>query len=289
MQNQQNTQKISEAQKKITELRNIYSERTQNKKAKIFLYGEWGTYKSTLASTMPRPILYHSFDPGGEKIKHIQDGVSDGSIIVDNRWQSRNLANSADVFSNWNTEYNKLKVSGIFNEIGTFVVDSLTTFQRLVVDAAVSSNNKNSVISAKMPIKIPQMRDYGVQDSAMEFAVSDILDLPCHVLIIGHSEVHEETDSKGNLLKMEHRPLITGKKLRGKLPLMFDEIYISRIRGNKAEVLTHPQGMYHARTRLGSLFPIEKAYSNNSIGEFNFTRDILVPAGYATETQIPKI
>lgn len=277
------------AQKRIDELRQIYSNTRSSQKAKILLYGEWGTYKSTIATTMPRPILIHSFDPGGDKIKHVQDGHNDGSIIVDNSWQSRTLDDSENRFAAWNTEYNSLKSGGVFEEIGTFVLDSITTFQRLVVDAAVGSNQKNTKISSKMPVKIPQMRDYGVQDSAMELTISSMLDLPCHVLIIGHSEVHEETDNKGNLIRQEHRPLITGKKLRGKLPLLFDEIYITKVRGNKSQVLTHPQGMYHARTRLGSLFSIKKVYDNEFPGDFHLTRDILVPAGYATKDEIIKI
>lgn len=287
--NQQPAEQGSKAQKRISDLRDIYSKKAENKKAKILLYGEWGTFKSTIATTAPRPILYHGFDPGGEKIKHLQDGHNDGSIIMDTQWQSRVLGDSEDVFSKWNIEYNSLKKDKVFEDVGTFVIDSLTTFQRLVVDASIGSNVKNTQISKKMPIKVPQMRDYGVQDSAMEFAMSDVLDLPCHVIIIAHAEIDEQTDDKGNIIKMAHRPLIIGKKLRGKLPIMFDEIWVSRVRGNKGEVMTQPKGMFHARTRLGSLFPINPAYPNTFPNEFNITRDILVPAGYATKDQIVNI
>lgn len=274
------------AMKRIAELRQIYSDRRQDKKAKILLYGEWGTYKTTLATTMPRPILIHSFDPGGDKIKHIQDGAQDDSIIVDNRWQSRVLDKPGDRFQQWNNEYNSLKSANVFNEIGTFVLDSFTTFQRLVIDASVESNNKNTKVSDKLPIKVPQMRDYGVQDSAMEFSLSDILDLPCHVLIIAHAEQNENTNSKGEITSIEYRPLIVGKKLRGKIPMLFDEIYITATMGNKGVMYTSPSGMYHARTRLGSLFPIQKRYDNKEIGDLHLTRDILVPAGYASESDI---
>lgn len=281
-----NSDPESPAMKRIAELRNIYTTRNQDKKAKILMYGEWGTYKTTLASTMPRPILMHSFDPGGDKIKHIQDGSNDGSIIVDNKWQSRQMTNSGDVFQAWNQEYNSLKRDGVFEEIGTFVLDSLTMFQRLVIDASIESNNKNREVSKKMPIKIPQMRDYGVQDSAMELALADILDLPCHVLVIGHAEQHENTNSKGEVTGVEYRPLITGKKLRGKIPMLFDEIYITATLGNKGVMYTQPQGMYHARSRLGSLFPIERRYDNKDIGDLHLTRDILVPAGYAEPEEV---
>lgn len=279
----------SKAQKRIEELRNIYSTKQDNRKAKILLYGEWGTYKTTIAATAPRPILYHGFDPGGEKVKHIQDGVDDGSIIVDAEWQSRVMNESDTKFSKWNKEYNGLKKDGVFDEIGTYVVDSLTTLQKLVVDASVESNKRNKQISKKMPFKVPQMRDYGVQDSAMEFVLSDILDRPCHVIVIAHAEVNEQANSKGEITKIEHRPLITGKKLRGKLPMLFDEIWVTYLRGSTGKVLTHPKGMYHARTRLGSLFNMPKEFDNGEPGEFNLTRDILVPAGYATRDEIVEI
>lgn len=284
-----NSDPTSPAMKRIADLRKIYDDRQMDKKAKILLYGEWGTYKTTIASTMPRPILMHSFDPGGDKIKHIADGAKDGSIIVDNRWQSRSGEKSGDRFQAWNTEYNSLKTAGVFNEIGTYVLDSFTTFQRLVIDAAIESNDKNVQISRKMPVKVPQMRDYGVQDSAMELALADVLDLPCHVLVIAHAEQNENTNSKGEITSIEYRPLIVGKKLRGKIPLMFDEIYISATMGNKGVVYTNPSGMYHARTRLGSLFPIQKRYDNKEIGDFHLTRDILVPAGYAKKEDIVTI
>lgn len=284
-----NNDSESPAMKRIVELRKIYDERQQDKKAKILMYGEWGTYKTTLATTMPRPILMHSFDPGGDKIKHIQDGVRDGSIIVDNKWQSRTMTESGDLFQKWNNEYSQLKNDKVFDEIGTFVLDSLTTLQRLVVDASVESNTKNRIVSSKMPVKVPQMRDYGVQDSAMEFVLADILSLPCHVLIIGHAEQNENTNSKGEITSIEYRPLIVGKKLRGKIPLLFDEIYITATQGNKGVMYTQPSGMYHARSRLGSLFPIQKKYDNKEIGDLHLTRDILVPAGYAKPEEIIQV
>lgn len=276
--------KTSIAQKRIAELRQIYTDRSQTNKAKILMYGEWGTFKTTLATTMPRPILMHSFDPGGDKLKHVQDGARDGSIIVDNSWQSRVMGDSESRFAAWNEEYNSLKSKKVFNEIGTFVIDSFTTLQRLVVDASVESNAKNKIISKKMPIKVPQMRDYGVQDSAMEFVMADILDLPCHVVIIAHAE--EGTDDNDIPY---HRPLIIGKKLRGKIPMLFDEIYVTTASSGKGKVYTKPKGMYHARTRLGSMFPISDKYENREPGDFHLTRDILVPAGYATKDDIVNI
>jgi len=274
----------NEGKKRIDELRDIYSKsRDEEKLAKILFYGSWGTYKTSYAMSMPRDILLMSFDPGGEKIFHVQKGVDDGSIVVDNRWASRTMEDSKEKFKGWNDEYNKMKQQGVFEEVNTLVIDSLTTFQRFVIDATIESNNKNKKMSKYMPFKVPQMRDYNVQHSAIEFIVSDMLDLPCHVVIIAHSEEGQDDDT--NLFYC--RPLIIGAKLRERLPMLFDEIYISRQKGNSTELLTAPKNVYKARSRLRKLSKgIEDSYKLDEPSSFSFSRDILLPAGYCTEEEV---
>lgn len=272
------------AMKKIEELRQAYSTKDDAKLFRGMLYGKFGTYKTTIASTMPRPILFHGFDPGGEEIKHMQEGIKDGSIIADTQFAHRSIADAGNVFKEWNKEYEALKRRDIFSFVNSFVVDSFTSLQKLVIDATMESNPKNTNISDKMPFKVPHQRDYGVQDSAMEFIISDFLDLPCHVLVIAHAE--EGTDDNEMVY---HQPMITGKKLRAKIPNLFNEIYVTRKLGSKGRVYTDDKGMYEAKSRLRPIYGIEDEFKNSYPGEFNITRDILVPAGYATEDTIVDI
>lgn len=284
-QQQEPQKEMSRGAKRIQELRDIYDSRVDDKKSKILFFGDWGTYKSTLATTMPRPIFFYTFDPGGDKIVHIQEGVKDGSIIVDNEFQTRQMDGEGDVFNNWNNSYNKMKSEGVFDEVSTVVLDSLTTFQRAVIDGSIASNNKQKDIGRKMPIKVPHQRDYGVQQAAIEYAISDLLSLPCHVVIIAHAE---ETTDENDMPVFQ--PLITGSKLRKSLPLLFDEIYISYFRGKKAYLRLAPQGMFKARSRLYGLNKeIQEDYEISEVGAFSFSKDILLPAGYCTEDEVVTI
>lgn len=278
---------MSEGKKRINELRDLYSkDKEETQHAKILFYGSWGTYKTTYACSMPRPILMQSFDPGGEKIFHVQKGEKDGSIIIDNRWASRTMENSEKRFRDWNKAYNKMKQDGVFEEIDTLVIDSLTTFQRFVIDATMEDNKKNKEIGKHMPFKVPQMRDYNVQHAAIEFIISDMLDLPCNVVIIAHSEEGQDNDT--NLFYCH--PLIIGSKLRERLPMLFDEIYITKQQGSTIELLTAPKGYRKARSRLRKLSPeIEDSYKIKGINDFSFSRDILYPSGYCTEEEIVEL
>ncbi len=214
----------------------------------------------------------------------MQDGIADGSIIADTQFAHRNISEAGDVFKKWNNEYSALKRMGVFNEVKSFVVDSFTSLQKLVIDATIESNPKNDMISSKMPFKVPHQRDYGVQDSAMEFVISDFLDLPCHVLVIAHAE--EGVDDNDMTY---HQPMITGKKLRAKIPNLFNEIYVTRKIGSKGRVYTEDKGMYEAKSRLRPIHGIPEEFSNTYPGEFNITRDILIPAGYASEDEFVDI
>lgn len=272
--------------KKLQELQQIYSGDVQNKLLKSMFYGGWGTWKTTLAATMPRPILFQSFDPGGDKVYHIQEGVKDGSIIVDKRFQERNWEDSENRFREWNDDYKKMKQDGVFENIGTYVLDSLTTFQRFVVDASIDGNVKNQRISKNMPVKVPQMRDYNVQGAAIEYAISDMLELPCHVMIIAHSE--EDTDEDSGVRYCQ--PLIIGKKLRKQLPVLFDEIYISVETRKGIELLTKPKNYYKAKSRIAKFSPkIFDAYAVEEPKDFSFSRDILYHAGFCNEDEIVEL
>lgn len=269
--------------RKLKELQQIYDTSSQQKKLKCLFYGDWGTWKTTLAATMPRPILMQTFDPGGDKVFHIQEGVKDGSIIVDKRFQEREFMDSESRFREWNEDYQKMKNEGTFDQIGTYVLDSLTTFQRFVIDASIDGNTKNRQISRNMPVKTPQMRDYNVQGAAMEYAVSDMLELPCHVMVIAHAE--EDTDDDSGIRFFQ--PLITGKKLRKQLPLLFDEIYIAMEKRKGVDVLTSPKNYYKARSRISKFSPkIKDAYEVRDPKDFSFSRDIMQHAGYCSPEEV---
>lgn len=272
--------------KKLAELQDIYSSDEQTKLLKSLFYGGWGTWKTTLAATMPRPILFQTFDPGGDKVFHIQKGVEDGSIIVDKRFQERNWEDSENRFREWNDDYKKMKQQGVFENIGTYVLDSLTTFQRFVVDASIDGNVKNQRVSKNMPVKVPQMRDYNVQGAAIEYAISDMLELPCHVMIIAHSE--EDTDEDSGVRYCQ--PLIIGKKLRKQLPVLFDEIYISVEDRKGVQLLTKPKNYYKAKSRISKFSPkIFDAYQIEEPKDFSFSRDILYHAGFCDEEEIVEL
>ena len=96
----------------------------------------------------------------------------------------------------------------------------------------------------------PQMQDYLVQINTLRDAIKLITSLPCDVILTGH--VDSEKDEVTG--RVTTGVMITGK-LKEKLPLLMDEVYMAvtkeSSKGVEYSLLTRNTGLYKARTRLG--------------------------------------
>lgn len=234
--------------KTVEELQNMYKEAPQTGKVNFLIYGDLGTGKTTMAvETCRKPCLVHSFDPGGtESIdpKLIQSGL----VIVDNRFE-REDPKRPTTFELWDKEFERLLQGGFFKHLGTYVLDSATTWSSAAMNVVLKRAGRTA--------GVPQQNDYLPQMTLLENAMKVICALPCDVVFTAHQKADKDEITG----KITAAPLLTGK-LTHRIPLLFDEIYHAiakeTSRGTEYRVQTQACTTYMARTRMGRKGTFEK-------------------------------
>jgi len=220
-------------------LREMYSNDPRSKTFNAVVYGGLGTGKTSLIRTARKPVLVHSFDPGGTKV--LRDEIDEGSIIVDSRYEQED-PRSPSAFKLFDDEYHRLRRGEVFEQLGTYVIDSVTTWAQCAMNAVLKKAGRAG--------GTPQQNDWMPQMMMMENAMRDFVSLPCDCILLGHDDVTKD-ETTG---RMFAGLMITGKLSR-RVPLLFDEIYCALTKetskGIEYQLLTRATGMYQARSRLG--------------------------------------
>jgi len=218
-------------------------ERKKGKNANIFLAGDSGSGKTHLLKTMPGPIHIDSCDPDG--LETLSEEIKSGLVIPDTRWELDN-PKAPSMFKLWDEVFLQRLQSGYFNHIGTYVLDSLTTWADLLMN--------NIINEEKRPNTAPQIQDYGLQQVLAKTAVKMIAGLPCNCVITAHLDTMKD-DVSGKVMTS----IMVPGKASVKLPLEFSELYVLEAvssispQGEKTSrtLLTRNTGKYRAKTRMG--------------------------------------
>lgn len=257
------------------QLETMYSE--VKKKANFLIYGYKGAGKTHTLSTAPKPLLIHSFDPGGTRLRVIQEGVAAGKIMVDNRFEYTDKAFGSKVvpknksrFNIWKDEVNRIGDAGLWDEIATYAIDSGTFWTDCIMDELLREANRIG--------EAPTLPEYGKQQIVVRECLSSLLALPCHFIMTGHIEQVRD-DVSGKL----YTSLLATGKLKAKIPPMFDEFYVcvseevekGSQKGTERYLLTTNDGKLEAGTRIGSGKFTKKEEPN--------IQGLLKKAGYAWE------
>lgn len=224
-----------EAQK----LREMYASDDRTESFNAIVYGGMGTGKTSLLATARKPVLLHSFDPGGAKVLDAE--VKKGEIIVDSRYEVDDPTNPT-AFNKWLEECKRLERIGMFSHLGTYCIDSLTMWATSALNRVLKTAGRAG--------GTPQQNDWYPQMILIENAVRTLTALPCDFILIGHEDSHKDEV----LGKISYKLMVTGK-LVARLPAMFDEIYHAEVKdsskGPEHFLRTRRNGTYDARTRLG--------------------------------------
>ena len=120
--------------------------------------------------------------------------IEAGKVLVDNRFEDDDPY-SPKAFRLWTDEFNKLIKEDFFSHVGTFVIDSLTSWQQVimyeVIRLAVKAAPKKRSLGSH-----PFENDWLPQMQRIENYMRKFLALPCDCILLGHSEYPKDRDGK---------------------------------------------------------------------------------------------
>lgn len=229
-----------DAKIELEKLQQMYKDAVSTSRFNAIIYGPIGSGKTQLLRTCRPPVFVDSFDPGGTKTN--KDWIDQGKMYVDIRWEDED-PKTPTVFSAWDGVYHQRKRDGFFAQLGTYAIDSGTTFAGTIMNTILKK--------AGRPGSFPFQQDYGPAMGILESVIKDFTTLPCDCILLCHEDIDKD-DVSG---KMFISPLFWGK-LKGRLPLLFDEIYHTETKETSSgqvnySLLTRATGLTKARTRLG--------------------------------------
>ena len=153
------------------------------------IYGGSGVGKTALCRDAPRPILVHSFDPDGFKPlseMKTSDGVdllATGNLLVED-FSAEDLDNPKQ-YTEWRKRIDILrKDKAFFSNVGTFILDSATTFG-MSIWAHVLKLRKKPELDVDN-----NKEEYEPAKNFMMRAIRDVLSLPCNIIVIAHEATY---------------------------------------------------------------------------------------------------
>jgi len=235
----------------VEKLKKMYEEDPRSKSYSAIIYGATGSGKTSLLRTCRLPLHIDSFDPGGTKVlqgeailngKRYPDEFSRGNIIIDSRFENEDPMNPA-MAKLWDDEFHRRKDMGYFENIGTYVIDSMTTWSQCIMYDVLKKAGRSG--------GTPQKNDWLPQMTVIEKCMRSFISMPCDCILLGHEDMAQDEASGRVLVTL----LITGK-LSTRIPALFDEIYHADTKetssGIQYQLLTRKTGIYSACSRLSN-------------------------------------
>lgn len=262
----------------FNKIRAIHPERGRSK-ANFLIIGPHGEGKTYNIVNAPGPVLFHSFDQGGTECipNHY---IESGHVIIDNRFET-DSPHTPVAYRAWEQEFLRLKRNGMFEHIGTYVIDSWTRFAQALMNEILKSRGRKPPEAkadlGKDPDIVPEMGDYNVHQKTLAMNLADITSLPCHTAVLAHLNVDKD-ETTGKLFSSV---MMDGKKFAQMVPTLFDEVYFasSKAKGPSEREYFYqlvPKGHFPARSRLRKDGILESTEPQN-------LREILRKAGYPYE------
>lgn len=194
-------------------MREKYGSKDLTAHLQFLIYGPSGSGKTYSLRTAKTPIWIDSFDPGGSIA--LADMVKDGRAIVISEYENED-AKKPTAFKLWDENFDKLEKGKVFERVGTYVLDSATTWAQAILNEVMRR--------AARAGGVPQQNDWYPQMVIMEAAIKRIMSLPCDVVFICHDDILKD-EITGKVIRS---PLLTGKA-RKRIPLLFSEIYYASV------------------------------------------------------------
>jgi hypothetical protein len=200
---------------------------------KVLVLGTTGAGKTTQFLTLPGKKFMYLFDPNA--ISSIQGydvdyeqflpdvmnlDVKSLSKEVNKTLKPTMGSKPADTYRNWETHFEAAIASGMFDTYDWIGFDSFTTLADMVMDEVLRINGRSD--------QWPQQDDYGPQMLTLKNIVRTVTSLGKNIYFTGHMEMKQNELTK----KVYNEPIMTGR-LKASLPLLFSEIFVLTVDGNK--------------------------------------------------------
>jgi len=221
------------------EIRANYEADRRQKSFNAMVIGDFGSGKTHLLKTCRLPVLIHSFDPGGTKT--LKDEIDKGWVLADTRYEQEDRYHPT-IFKFWNDEVDRQRQAGMFEQLGTFVIDSVTGLSEAIMNYILFGKT----VSTNPDGRFPEFRDWALCKRFIRDAAYELCNLPCDFLMTAH--LRYDTDEATNIILAT--PHLPGNE-RERTPPIFDEVYVMRMIGGKRFLLTEHEGIYRAKTRIG--------------------------------------
>lgn len=255
------------------EVMDMYAEDKTQDSFNLLLLGEAGTGKSFMLQTARLPIHIDSFDRGGTKSLRswAKKPENKGKVFFDTRFEDESRM-KPHVFPLWETAMMKRDAAGYFNHLGTFVIDSTTNWSEAIMNHVLKM--------AGIPGQAPRFtKDYTPQKTLLLNYLSQLLKLPCDLIMTGHLEDDKDETTQS----LQKRFMSTGKA-KVIIPAQFDELWVMEPKASAGRtnyrVLTESTGRYSARSRLSEgkkLAQYEEANIKGILKKANALKDDLPP------------
>lgn len=219
------------------------------------IVGDPGTGKTFSLRTARLPVLIYQFDPGGAD--GLQDMVDAGDVIVAD-FSTDDAGNPAS-FQAWERLFFSHQKAGLFDHVGTVVLDSVTMWSRAAMSAILAKNGRKfksggaelSHQKGSTPA-VPELRDYGILKTTLAQYLGIMTGIASDLVVLGH-QVVEKDEETGRILGYYLN--ITGT-LRTEAPMLFNEVYFTTVKrtaeGPSYLWQTAPDNYRTARSRLSA-------------------------------------
>jgi AAA domain len=226
---------------------------------KLLVYGDSGTGKTCFAAGFPTPIEIHDFDGKANSAAYFFKNDADRLSKIDVRQYSK-LPKERRI-AEWERRLVEIAQMANMNQplpFKTLVIDSLTTLVSSILDDYIY----RSQTGIKRPVVgMNSQQDYGLLDKHMQQILSALLALDANVVFVGHITT-EKDELTGSLSK---KPFMAGK-FADKLPMYFEEVYVSKVSNDGKYILQTQSDSYHkCRTQRGLPKEIPAQFSSLSI------------------------